>query len=946
MKIETVDNPEQNMTTKRLQSLYELIERINSVHNLQELLEFLVDRALDLTGGRQGLLLLSDGHKKELQKVAVVRGEGLNDQQLERPLQLASTTVIKDTLEKGEPRLVVDLRVDERYTGLTSRTTHQVKKVRSVLAVPLKIDSQLVGLIYIDHPKRAVFGQADLDFLKAFGNQAAFAINRAREHQRQIDELTLLNTLSRSVVQVLDLDKVLTRIVQEANRMLDVETGSVILLNKAETELYFATSIAKGEPINIPTRLKKNQGIAGWVVTHGEPAYVRDVSQDPRWFGEVAENFVTRSLLCVPLQVNGHVVGALQVSNKQEPPGFGERDVTRLSAFAASATIAIENARLFQEARQARQLRTLNEVALALSSSLELETILNMGLEQSLKILNSHASAISLIDGQMDLPPVQVSRGLLAEDPNLAEHQIQEIDQIAALLLRNGGGVKEAFVVDDLSEQTDLEVDNLLMAGIRSLALAPIKVGNKRSGALMVMNRAPYIYNGDDIGLLISISRIIGLAAQNAIHYNQAHNQTLHLTYLSEIGSALTGSLDLQDVLKIIIEAVNAILETERTSVFLIDAETNELVLHYSNEGDAEIRLPAPWQGIAGWVASHDKPALVNDTQRDTRHLHQIAKETGYQARSILCVPLKVDNEVIGVVEVLNQTSKQQFNHYHQILLTELTRWAAIAIRNARLFDERIQAYQRLASEQQRRIAAETRGAMASVILDMAHTMNNVVGAIRVWASTLEDIAQDKPDIPLGTYQREMTQIRQNAEEAIHLISNMTDPLKQATIEPTNIHHCLADAIKSCWWPDTVTLRKAYGDDVPLVKANPKRLEAAFHNLLSNAIQALTEMGGHIEVATRRTPDGRAEIKITDNGPGVPDDLQESIFNPGVSGKMEGLGIGLWLVETFIEQFKGQIRFTSSESGTTFTVILQPVWTADDTNDMAVAVRPNDWEEQ
>ncbi len=797
------------------------------------------------------------------------------------------------------------------------------QKVRSVLAVPLKIDSHLIGLIYIDHPKRAVFGQADLDFLKAFAHQAAFAINRAREHQRQIDELTLLNKLSRSVVQVLDLDEVLSRIVREANLMLDVETGSVLLINDNSNELYFATSVYKGQRVEINTRLKKDQGIAGWVISTGEPARVDDVSQDSRWFGEVKDGFVTRSLLCVPLQLNGRVLGALQVSNKIVPPGFRERDVTRLSAFAASATIAIENARLFQEARQVRQLRALHEVALALSSSLELETILNMGLEHSLNILETHASAISLIDGQVDLPPVQVSRGLLSDEPQLASQQIEELDRLAALSLKRE--TDEVLIINQAESSEALTIPNLSAAGVQSLALAPIKVGEKNSGALIVMRRTSQTYNSDDISLLTSIARIIGLAAQNAIHYNQAHNQTLHLTYLSEIGSALTGSLDLQYVLKVIIEAVNAMLETERTSVFLIDSETNELVLHYSNESDAEIRLPAPWQGVAGWVARHDQPALVNDTKSDPRHLQEISQETGYQARSILCVPLKVEDKVIGVVEVLNQTSKQQFNHYHQILLTELTRWASIAIHNARLFDERLQAYQRLANEQQRRIAAETRGAMASVILDMAHTMNNVVGAIRVWASILEDAAHTTPSVSLEKFQRETTQIRQNAEEAIQLISNMTDPLKQASIEPTDVHRCLADAIKSCWWPDSIMLNKDYGQDVPLVLANQKRLEAAFHNLLSNAIQALTTTGGKIEVRTRRTVDGRAEIMIIDNGPGIPEHLQESIFNPGVSGKTDGLGIGLWLVETFIEQFNGQIDFSSSaEAGTIFTVVLQP----------------------
>ena len=927
MKPDTADKPEQNMTMKRLKSLYELIERMNSVYELQELLDFVVDRTLSLTGGRQGLLLLSDDQEKlTLDDVAVVRGKNLNEQHLEEPLKLVSISVIKDTLARGEPRLVVDLRVDERYSRLTSSATQQLKRVRSVLAVPLKIQSQLVGLIYIDHPKQAVFGQEDLDVLRAFANQAALAIHRAREHQRQLEELSLLNTLSRSVVQVLDLDEVLTRIVHEANRMLGVETGSVLLVSETTPELLFATAISNGQRIDIPTRLRMDQGIAGWVASTGEPVCVNDVALDPRWYGEVETgfNFKTDSVICVPLQIKGRVVGVIEVFNKKSPEGFNPRDVARLSAFANSATIAIENARLFEQARQADQLRALNEVALALSSSLELETILNKGLEQAVKFLRADASAITFIDGPANLPAVQVSHGLLSEDAAVAGAQEQALNKLAAFSLNKNSDAP--LIIENLHDPSDLSLTILAESGVQGLALAPINVGDKISGALLVMNQSPSPYSADDISLLISMAQIIGLAAQNAIHYHQVRNQTMRLTYLSEVGTVLTGSLDLKRVLQVIIEGVNSLLETERTSVFLIDPDTNELVLSHTNQGNAEIRLPAPWQGIAGWVATHDKPALVNDTHSDPRHLRQIAIETGYQAHSILCVPLKVEDKVIGVVEVLNKTSRQQFTPEHQVLLTELTRWAAIAIHNARLFTERVQAYERLASEQERRIAAETRGAMASVILDMAHTMNNIVGAIRVWAKTLEYAVQSKPDQLLSSYEHEMTQIRQNAEEAIRLISNMTDPLKQATIAPTDIHQCLANAIRSCWWPDNVCLQKNYGRDVPLVKANAKRLQAAFNNLISNAIQVLSKTGGNISVSTRRTAKGWAEIQIGDDGPGIPPEIQKNIFNPQVSGHSEGLGIGLWLTETFINQFQGTIDFTSSpETGTTFIITLQPV---------------------
>ncbi len=919
---DALDTPEQNMTLERLKSLYELIGRMNSVYELQELLEFVVDRALSLTGGYRGLLLLSDGHEQKLQRVAMVRGKEPDQPRLEQALKFVSTTVIKDVLDQGEPRLVVDLPVDQRYEGITSTATLQ--NVRSVLAVPLKIETRLVGLIYIDHPKRGIFGQSDLDFLSAFANQAALAINRAQQHQRQIEELTRLNELSRSVVQVLDLDEVLTRIVHEATRMLNVETGSVMLLDETTAELTFAISISNGQRINIPTRLRKDQGIAGRVVLTGELACISDVSQDPDWFGEVETGFTTRSLLCVPLKLDGRVLGVLEALNKKSPFGFDSGDIALLSAFAASATIAIENARLFQEANQARQLRALNELALALNSTLDLSTVLNTGVEKSLEMLKAEAGAIRLINDrpQTDLLPVQVSRGLSSE-PGLAEQQQRALSDLSALVLSDQ--VHEVLVIDEAHPaQNRAESAVLFAAGIKSLALAPIKTGQEISGTLVVMHTAPHTYSAEETSLLISIAHIVGLTVQKATHYNQVQTQTIHLAYLNEIGSALTSSLDLAHVLKVIIESVNVMLETERTSVFLIDPDTNELVLRYSNEGDADIRLPAPWQGIAGWVAANDQLALVNDTLNDPRYLRQVTHETGYEAHSILCVPLKVEGQVIGVVEVLNKIDGQPFALYHQNLLVEFTRWAAIAIHNARLFDERVQAYHHLADEQQRRIAAETRGTMAAVILDMAHTMNNIVGAIRVWASTMEHAIRSDPAHSLVEFQEEIGQIRQNAEEAIELIRKLRVPLDPPDLAPIDVHCCLDKAMQSCWWPENVHSSQHYGVALPLVKADAERLETVFYNLLSNSVQALAQTGGEIQVRTCRTSKGEVEITIADNGPGIPPELQAHVFAPGVSGK-DGLGLGLWLVETFIHQFDGRIDFTSFvDEGTTFVVTLQP----------------------
>jgi two-component system nitrogen regulation sensor histidine kinase GlnL len=170
--------------------------------------------------------------------------------------------------------------------------------------------------------------------------------------------------------------------------------------------------------------------------------------------------------------------------------------------------------------------------------------------------------------------------------------------------------------------------------------------------------------------------------------------------------------------------------------------------------------------------------------------------------------------------------------------------------------------------------------------------------------------------------------IRQNAEEAIELIRTMRGPLEQASVAPLNVNQCLDKAIRSCWHPENVNLHVSYGARLPLVEANVARLEAVFQNVVSNAIQALNHEGGDIHIRTRRTNTGDAEIVISDNGPGIAPDIQAQLFTPGVSDREGRLGIGLWLVETFIRQFNGWIEWNSSpDRGTTFVITLPPATT-------------------
>ena len=170
-----------------------------------------------------------------------------------------------------------------------------------------------------------------------------------RNLERRVEELAILNEMSTSLSSTLDLDKVLTLIIERINAVLKVEAGSLLLIDDETEELVFQIALGeKAEGVK-PFRLQMGQGIAGHVAQSGEPLMISDAQKDRRHFREVdvTTDFLTRSMLCVPMIFKGKVIGVIEIMNKIEGD-FTESDLTLLNSIATYAAIAIENARLHQ----------------------------------------------------------------------------------------------------------------------------------------------------------------------------------------------------------------------------------------------------------------------------------------------------------------------------------------------------------------------------------------------------------------------------------------------------------------------------------------------------------------------------------------------------------------------------------------------------------------------
>jgi signal transduction histidine kinase len=178
--------------------------------------------------------------------------------------------------------------------------------------------------------------------------------NRANEER--IDALSALQDLARSLSSELNLDPLLQTVLRSAVDVVDATAGSLLLLDASTDELAFEVIVGGGGDALEKRRIRRDQGIAGWVATHREPVMVADATKDERFYPGIDRfsSFKTHSMLCVPLLLKGEVIGVLQVLNKKSGQPFDKPDLDIMSIFASQSAAAIQNARLYETVREER----------------------------------------------------------------------------------------------------------------------------------------------------------------------------------------------------------------------------------------------------------------------------------------------------------------------------------------------------------------------------------------------------------------------------------------------------------------------------------------------------------------------------------------------------------------------------------------------------------------
>ena len=449
----------------------------------------------------------------------------------------------------------------------------------------------------------------------------------------------------------------------------------------------------------------------------------------------------------------------------------------------------------------------------------------------------------------------------------------------------------------------------------QSILAIPLKVADRLIGLMYIEHPGRNAFPDPDLEFLSAFSTSATVAIENARLFAAAR-QADELRALNEVGSALTSSLDVQRVLQIIMQGLTSLIRVERVSVFLINQLTGELVLEYSLGGHEDIRLRAPWPGIVGWIALHGMPVIANDVRHDPRFLPDIDAATHFATRSILGAPLKLDERVIGVVEMLNKLDNS-FTPRDRDLLVDFSKWAAIALYNARLYEELEEAKERLAN-------AEAVAVIGDMALNLTHELNNRISIVPLTLGRIQAKCKDELGNPY--LQQKLGVIGRVVEESNAIIRRIREPFEMSDEGPVSVTDCLAEALNSSPVKPGIKVVERYQPDLPPVVAARDKLVQALRHTISNALEAMGERG-QLWLSTRRRTDGLVEAVISDDGPGIPPEIMKDIFKMGITTKKDkgGLGLGLWWTHAYVSRLGGQIKLHSTpDGGTVVSVRLPP----------------------
>jgi GAF domain-containing protein len=566
---------------------------------------------------------------------------------------------------------------------------------------------------------------------------------RSRELESQVAnrtaELAAVNAIAAVVSRSLDLDELLADALDKTLEVMDIELGGIYLLDEEAGLLSIAAQQGfSPELVTEIDKLRMGEGFSGRVAQSGEVLVVKDVSADPRLTRLAVQEEGLRSLVVVPLRAKGKALGTLFAATRGYRE-FADRDVQLLTSIGQQIGVAVENAALYEDTKgRLAQVTALQETTTAVASTLELERLLRLIVQQATNLLQADGGILNLVDWDAREDEVVAAVGVTADTIGLRSHL--EAGLSGWVTLHNQPVVSNDVRADERVNEIGLAwLESGGEKPIRNTAAAPLSIKDRVLGTLVILDKqgGERDFDQSDLNLLQTFANQAATAIENARLFDNEQRRAEQFRVISEVARRTTSILALDELLDQMVLLIQQGFGHDVVEIGLI--EDDQLVFRagayrQSNSPFEMFRLRLGQEGVTGWVAANNEPLMVPDVREEPRFVQVSDTET----LSELAVPLRVKGSVIGVLNV-QSTKLDAFDESDLAVMQALADQAATAIENAQLFEaEQRRAEQfRVISEVGQRVTSIV--GIDSVLRQMAELIQSAFGYDHVGIATIED---------------------------------------------------------------------------------------------------------------------------------------------------------------------------------------------------------------